>query len=194
MRWLVDFGAKIVFPGQPQETAREVCFVDPRIVESGRHAPPPQAEDYIAIPMIGEAGAGAGIISEDELKSWVLVYRNHASVRFRSNLIAVELGRDAESMKPTLHPGDIVLVDRSDRNPGYARALFLVREPGQEGGAKVKRVFVHQKNGATQVIYYSDNASENPPEVYDLEGDFDGDISKAIVGRCVWSWSDLTRK
>ncbi|MCB8573639.1 phage repressor protein, partial [Bilophila wadsworthia] len=44
------------------------------------------------------------------------------------------------------------------------------------------------------ITYYSDNAAENPPEVYSLMEDFDGDWNKSIVGRVVWAWSDVSCK
>lgn len=58
----------------------------------------------------------------------------------------------------------------------------------------VKRVAAKQDNGDTLVTFYSDNAAENPPDTYSLKAHYDGDISRAIVGRCIWSWADLSGK
>ena len=193
---LEQINAKLVFPDHPRETAREVCFVDTKIVEAGNGAPPPLSENYFAVPLVGEVGAGPGIMPEDKIESWVLVYRNHHSVQRRSNLLAVEVGRHQRSMIPTLHPFDIVLVDRNDFGEfGYTPPgnIFLVREPGQEGGGMVKRVSMSGKEEKSLITFYSDNATEYAPETYPMSH-YDFDIKQAIVGRVVWAWADLSRK
>jgi len=187
-------GVKVVFPGESQELSREVCWVDAKIVPAGNGQPLPPAESYFAVPLVGEAGAGPGIMATEEIKSWVLVYRHQHAVRLKSNLLAVEIGKTSTSMVPLLRPGDIVLVDREDIKPDRPGGIFLVREPGQEGGAMVKRVAVKENNGDLLVTFYSENAAENPADTFNLRADYDGDISKAIVGRCVWAWSDITGK
>ena len=65
-----------------------------------------------------------------------------------------------------------------------------------EGCGKIKRVAVeHQpKKRDYRITYYSDNAAENPPEVYSLTEDFEGDWNKSVVGRVVWAWSDVSCK
>lgn len=194
MTWLENLGARLVLPDEQKDTTKDVCWVDAHVAPAGKGAQPPRAENYRAVPLVGEAGAGGGIIPQDEIKSWVLVYQHHQSVQFRRNLLAVEVGKDQTSMEPTLHPLDIVMVDRDDFRPDRPGGIFLVREPGQDGGGKIKRVSVLQKNGGTQIIFYSDNAALNPPESYILQHDYDGDIRRAIIGRVVWAWSDMTRK
>lgn len=191
-------GAYVVFPGEGRDFTREVCFVDRKIVPVGEHAPPPADTDYVAVPLVGEVGAGPGMVAEDDLKSWVLVYRNLASVARRTNLLAVEIGKNQRSMVPLLHPGDIVLVDLDDKgDPGAYRPpgnIFLVREPGQEGGGKIKRVSLSGTGQNTILTFYSENVQENEPEPYFLGQDYDNDISRAIVGKVVWAWTDLSRK
>ncbi|MDL2268244.1 S24 family peptidase [Desulfovibrio sp. OttesenSCG-928-G15] len=192
-------GLKIVSTRQPAEAqSREVCFVSALTVPAGGNSPPPFSEDYLAVPLVGEAGAGPGIIPQDEILSWVLVYRNLRSVARRSNLIAVEIGKNSRSMVPLLYPGDLVLVDLNDKGEtaGFSPPgnIFLVREPGQEGGGKVKRVSVSGQGQNTILNYYSENSAENEPEPYFLHQDFDGEIDRAIVGRIVWAWTDLSRK
>ena len=193
--WLEKLEFRLLFPHE-RKAEREVCFVDARMAQAGDGAPPPQAENYLAVPLVGEVGAGPGIIPRDEILSWVLVYREHRSVNRRSNLLAVEVGRNQRSMIPTLHPGDIVLVDRDDwGNGGYAPPgnIFLVREPGQEGGGKVKRVATAGKGELATITFYSDNAAEYGPEVFHAH-QYDHDLRQAIVGRVVWAWADLSRK
>jgi hypothetical protein len=126
-----------------------------------------------------------------------MVYREHHSVQHRKNLLAVEVGKNQRSMLPTLSPLDIMLVDRDDwgQNSAYTPPgnIYLVREPGQEGGAKVKRVALAGKGETTTVTFYSDNAAEFGPETH-LLALYGYDLRQAIVGKVVWAWADLTRK
>ena len=71
---------------------------------------------------------------------------------------------------------------------------MLVVEPGHDGGAMVKRVSTQKVDGDVELIFYSDNAKEYPPSIYRLNRDYGGDIARAIVGRVLWAWSDMTRK
>jgi phage repressor protein C with HTH and peptisase S24 domain len=113
----------------------------------------------------------------------------------RSNLLAVEVGKESDSMEPLISPYDIVLVDRDDFVPQQdGRGIYLVREPGQLGGGMIKRVQVHRVKGETQVVFYSDNKKYGPEPPRFLDADYGEEWKNAIVGRCVWSWSDLTRK
>lgn len=197
--WLENLGFRLLPPGEaPPEQTREVCFVDAKVVRSGAQGPPVVPEEYVAVPLVSEAGAGPGIVAQDEFKSWVLVYRNLRSIARRSNLIAVEVGKNSRSMVPLLHPGDLVLVDLDDKGElsGFAPPgnTYLVREPGQEGGGKIKRVSLSGTGKNTIITYYSENAAENEPEPFFLAQDFDNDITRAVVGKVVWAWTDLSRK
>ena len=95
--FLDKLGVNLDFEPNP-EPDRDVCFVNARIAPIGASIEPPQSEDYIAAPMVGEVGAGLGYIPQDEVKSWFLAYRHHPAVRFRRNLIAVEIGSASTSM------------------------------------------------------------------------------------------------
>ena len=100
------------------------------------------------------------------------------------------------SMVPTLKPQDIVLVDRQDKDVmNFKGRIMLVLDPF-DGSGKIKRVAAENqpKKRDYRITYYSDNAAENPPEVYSLMEDFDGDWNKSIVGRVVWAWSDVSCK
>lgn len=187
-------GGEIVFPSDTRESSRDVCFVDAKIVPAGEHATPPQAIDYIAAPLVGEAGAGPGYLPQNEIKSWFLVYKHQAAVRYRRNLIAVEIGQNSTSMQPTLNPGDIVLVDRDDRDVSQSGHMMLVLDP-MDGSGMIKRVAVTDlEDGDFRITYYSDNTVSNPPMVYSLKKDFGNDWEKSIVGRVVWAWSDMKEK
>lgn len=174
------------------ESDRDVCFVNARVVPAGEGIDPPQAEDYIAAPLVGEVGAGPGYIPQDEVKSWFLAYKNLPAVRHRRNLLAVELGKYSDSMLPTLNPGDIVLVDRDDRNVEHPGHMMLVLDP--DGAGMIKRVSVREESSDFRITFYSDNAIKHPPMVYSLREDYLDDWDRAIVGRAIWAWSDIREK
>lgn len=190
--FLDKLGVNLDFEPNP-EPDRDVCFVNTRIAPIGASIEPPQSEDYIAAPMVGEVGAGLGYIPQDEVKSWFLAYRHHPAVRFRRNLIAVEIGAHSTSMQPTLNPGDIVLVDRDDRDvlrPGH---MMLVTDP--DGAGMIKRVSIEDKqDGDYRITFYSDNGLKHPPMVYSLLKDYAGDWDKVIAGRVIWAWTDVREK
>ena len=191
---LDSVGAKIAMPDETRELTKEVCWVNAKVVPSGNGQPLPPSEAYFAVPLVGEAGAGPGVMPTDEIKSWVLVYRHQHAVRFKRNLLAVEIEKSSTSMVPLLRPGDVVLVDRDDCDPGKPGGIFLVREPGQEGGAMVKRVATKPIDHDLLITFYSENAAENPAESYSLKADYNDRIQDAVIGRCVWAWSDITGK
>lgn len=200
-------GAKIVFPGEEEEaTTRDIVFTTPRIVgveqykdvEARAH---PKDENYLAVPMVEESvAAGPGKSVEDnQVKDWVVVYRFDPAIRHTSNLVAVRIGQKEMSMIPTMHPGDIVLVDRSDKRPDPAGKIVLASEPvevGEKPRAMIKRVSAHHEKGDLLLIFSSDNPDQNTyhPRPYYLNQDYGGDIERAITGRVVWAWSDMTKK
>ena len=176
--------------------SKDVCFVDAKIAPAGEELPPPPDEDYLAVPLVEEVGAGPGIIPQNELISWFLVWRHQRAIQHKRDLIAVMLGKHSTSMVPTLKPQDIVLVDRQDKDVmNFKGSIMLVLDPC-DGSGKIKRVAAENqpKKKDYRITYYSDNAAENPPEVYSLMEDFEGDWNKSIVGRVVWAWSDVSCK
>lgn len=194
LAWVEKLGADLVFPGGgglPQ--TRDIEFVTPKIIGIEHGTPPPASDDYFAVPLAEEAiAAGPGLIPQDALRGWIIVWRHHDSIRFRHDLVAVEIGKGQTSMEPHLHPGDIVLVDRQDRFPDKDGKIMLVCHP--DGGCAVKRVSSRNIDGDIELVFYSDNTVGNPPSVYRLKRDYDDNLHAAIGGRVVWAWSDMTRK
>lgn len=188
---LGKLGAKIVLPDK--EISKDVCFVDARISEAGTHLAPPEAIDYTAAPLVGEVGAGAGYLPQEEIKNWFLVYRHLPAVRARKNLIAVQLGKGSDSMLPTLKPEDIVLVDRDDSDVSRPGHMMLVKDP-LDGSGMIKRVSVQEKDEDFTITFYSDNAAKYPPSMYSLWKDFHGEWGEAIIGRVIWAWQDMRDK
>ena len=188
-------GVDILFPEDKpqQEPSREVCFVNAKLAPIAEGQEPPQAEDYMAVPLVAEVGAGAGIIQQGELLSWFLVYKHQDAVRYRSNLIAVQIGKHSTSMVPILKPNDIVLVDLDDKSTSKPGRIMLVQDP-MDGSGMIKRVAVEQRDKDFRITYYSDNAAENPPQIYSFREDFGKDWNKVVAGHVVWAWSDVSGK
>ena len=184
-------GASLTLP-DTVEPAKEVCFVNAKVMPAGEHIAPPQSEQYIAAPLVGEVGAGPGYFAQEEVESWFLVYKNVPAIMHRRNLIAVEIGPASTSMQPLLNPGDIVLVDRDDQDVEHPGHIMLVRDP--DGAGMIKRVALNKDGADWTLQFYSDNAAKNPPMTFKLGEDYDSDITKAIVGRVIWAWSDVRNK
>lgn len=194
LKFIDSIGGKLVFPDrQPQNHfARFKTFSSDDLLDF-------VCENYRAIPLVSKQDFETNINSEYELKSdnWVLVSNKDRSIKHRSNLVSVKVdSQEDRSMVPTLHPGDLALLDRSDFLPKPPPGnIYLVRIPAGEGTAclTIKRVRIQQKEENELIVFYSDS-SEYGPDVYDLNSDFGGDIRKAIIGRVVWSWADMTQK
>lgn len=186
-------GAKIIFEDQ-KETTRAVRFIDPKII-GPKEAKGPIDEDYFAVPLVSEAGASiTGIVPQEEIKSWILVYAPALPARISQNLLAVSIAKNEFSMIPTLHPGDIVLIDRQDFIPEEG-GIYLVRLAEPDWPITIKRVNLVKKNNHVNIVFSSDNPDkkEYPPLIYDFK-EYDQNFSKAIIGRVVWAWSDMTKK
>ncbi|CAK7067464.1 MAG: hypothetical protein DELT_01710 [Desulfovibrio sp.] len=192
-RLLEAMGARVVFPDHGAEAARDVCFVNAKVAPVGEYQAPPQEEDYMAVPLVEEVGAGPGLIPQGELLSWFLVYKHQDAVRYRRNLVAVQIAKNSTSMTPLLHPGDVVLVDLDDKDTKKPGRIMLVMDP-HDGSGMIKRVAVDQQNSDYRITFYSDNAAENPPSVYSWREDFHKDWNKAIAGHVVWAWADISGK
>ena len=87
---------------------------------------------------LGPLPAGLGIISQERLISWFLVWRYQKSVMQKNDLIAVRIRSHSTSMLPTLRPEDIVLVDRQDIDCATPGKIMLALVP--DGASMIKRV------------------------------------------------------
>jgi hypothetical protein len=195
---LDKLGARIVFPGAQQEMTREVVFANPKLVNVPEGAPPPVAHNYLAVPMVAWSGAGTGVDEPIELDgNYLMVIQNHPSIRTRTNLIGVRIAKGETSMTGLMNPGDIVVVDREDipKNPKPPGNIYLVRDPDSPGGVMIKRViFQESKKGNLDIVFYSQDATNHPPKVFDFHETFEDSVVKAIVGRVVVCFSDMTDK
>ena len=132
-------------------------------------------DDYYGVPMVEDRiAAGQGRIMDDHVAGLVWVYK--PEIGNRRNLVAVKLAADAESMQPTLHPGNIVIIDRDDKAI-TPQGIYAVRT-SQEHLA-IKRLTV--SNGRFWLV--SDN-HRWPPQISEFDSS-----EKLIIGRVVWSWT-----
>lgn len=164
-----------------------------KVLDPDESGLPPQEEDYIAAPIVGEVGAGTGVIPEDNLRGWFMVHRSVVAGRALHNLVAVEIAPHSISMSPTLNPGDVVLVDKDDKSFESRGNIMLVIDPADDS-TMIKRVGVLEEKGDVKITYYSDNFTLYPPQVYGLMKDFFGEWHRAIAGKVIWAWTDMRKK
>jgi SOS-response transcriptional repressor LexA len=132
-------------------------------------------EDYYGVPLVEDRiAAGEGRIMEDHVEGLVWVYK--PEIGNRRNLVAVKLAPDAESMAPTLHPGDIVIIDRDDKKI-TPKGIYAVR--ASEDLLAIKRVSLSKDR-----FWLSSDNPGCPPQISDFDNS-----EKLIIGRVVWSWT-----
>lgn len=142
-------------------------------------------EDYYAAPLVaGKIAAGTGILPDEEVKSLVWIYSPELKGRRSHQLVAVQLDRLAESMRPTLFPGDIILIDRDD--PGSVQdfqsgKIYAIRTERTQSECAVKRLYATDKG----IIISSDNRSFPP------EASWTNDLERLVIGRVVWGWRNF---
>lgn len=146
--------------------------------------PATDESDYYKAPLVaGRIAAGPGrFIPEDEIKSFVWIYLPKLRERSRHRLIAVEIGRGENSMKPTLLPGDIVLIDTDEPQAASEfkdRRIYAIRT--EDGACRVKRLSLDREN----ILIESDNRRER------TEVAWTKDLKRLVVGRVVWAWRNL---
>lgn len=191
--WLERLGAKIVFPDEAGDLQKDVKFINILKNHEGQHLPDPLSERFRAIPLVAsEVAAGPGLIPDDRVISWVVIDMTEPLVQRRSNLLAVRVAKKQRSMLPLIQPGDVLFVDRQDKEVRHEGTMFLVRDPDE--GEAVKKVKFFTRRGRQLVTFYSLNTDEFPPDTFSVEDDFQGDLGKIILGRVIGLWADLTKR
>jgi len=176
--------------GRGKETPVRWHSVQPvvKLVGPVDKAPDPKKvriEDYYAAPLVaGKIAAGPGLIPDEEVKSLVWIYSPELRTRQRHQLVAIQLDRLAESMIPTLFPGDIILIDRNDPRAVQdfrSGKIYAIRTDRSDPGCAVKRLYASEKG----IIISSDNRNFPP------EPAWTNDLERLVVGRVLWGWRNL---
>ena len=148
-----------------------------------------EGKDYAHLPVLDAAlSAGPGLANGDDVVLDHLAFRQDWLRRLRLSPAQASLVRvQGDSMKPTLQPGDMVLLDTSDaarslpvrsRPPARGRApIYGIR---MDGEARIKRLM---RPDADTLILLSDNP-DWAPEVW--TGARLSKMEPAILGRVVW--------
>jgi hypothetical protein len=114
-------------------------------------------------------------------------------IKYRSDLLAVEIHSQANCMSNTLNPGDIAVIDIKECIPHQPPGnIYLVKEPGN-GKAHIKRVRSQRVNDSDFLVFYGDNPGFGP-EMFSLERDYKGRLADALKGKVVAAFSNMSFK
>lgn len=100
------------------------------------------------------------------------------------NLVGVVV--DGEKLGAPVEKSDSLFFDREDREIENGR-VYLVRTP--DGQTLIRRVIASEKDGDIHLTFYAENTAFEPL-AFTLK-EYDGDITKAILGRGVWFRGNL---
>jgi phage repressor protein C with HTH and peptisase S24 domain len=141
---------------------------------SAQKVPQVSGEDFVSVPLTESAiAAGQPIIPQESIEDYVLLHIRAAGKR--SNLVASRV--DGHSMEPTLHPGDIVVIDRDDKII-VKNKMFAIYH---EGGLTAK--FLEKKNNLLILRPINPNAEI---QIIDLN-----ENPQPVVGKIIGAWKDL---
>lgn len=165
-------------------------------------------QNCLAIPVISLSKATLSTadhqLGQEDIHDWVIISEGMKSMRLRSaaqnpnTLIAIELDRQYDQMEPVLQPGDIIVVDRNDKYERFAPPgnIFIAKEPSAENNesGRICRVLTEPDGQDLRIVYYYDNITKYTPRTWSLKDDFAGEITNALIGRVIWSWSNTVNK
>lgn len=172
------------------EESKGAQLLQPLITIAGTQPEIPadiRVEDYLAVPLVaGLVGASyEGAVPWDYIAHLVWVYKPELGRRQWHNLRAIKVANQANSMLPTIRPGDIVIVDPEERPPQQPldkKAIYAVRLD-EHGNAAIKRV----REIEDVWILLSDNLDCNPIMVKKA------DVPNLVIGKVIWSWTSWGR-
>jgi SOS-response transcriptional repressor LexA len=141
---------------------------------SVQKVPQVSGEDFVSVPLTESAiAAGQPIIPQENIEDYVLLHIRAAGKR--SNLVASRV--DGHSMEPSLHPGDIVVIDRDDKII-VKNKMFAIYH---EGGLTAK--FIEKKTNLLILRPINPNAEI---QIIDLN-----ENPQPVVGKVIGAWKDL---
>ena len=149
--------------------------------------PPTAIEGFVALPLLATPiAAGAPLLVErDPEHDGTLAFRDK-TVRKFTDPICLRVGRREESMRPLIHPRDVVVIDRDPKRrlpPVNGRVYAVNFGPltGEEGGA-LKRIDLVDHT----LIVASDNVDKEryPTQAFMLGREHN--LLDILVGEVVW--------
>ena len=151
-----------------------------------------KAQNAVAVPCPAVANAGEPIVAEEYLdkdseKHYIFRWRFLQDLNRSGDWICIVVDpREGDSMKPTLSPGDLLLIDRnlssflqSPRSLMRLNGTIALLANPDDSGLFVKRIWIETEG---RLIAQSDNI-EFPAKSFSLEGK---KLDEIIVGRVVW--------
>lgn len=139
---------------------------------------PPNPEDFVTIPLVSgtiAATIGSGTIVDEHIEDWAIIHEK--VVGKRKNLISIRIDKkDGMSMSPILKPGDIIVINRDDKEISPT-GIYAVRIGD---GCTVKRVQIDEKD---RMLLIPEN--KEPPyrtRIIDIEPGQD----TPVIGRVIW--------
>ena len=168
-----------------QEVARQVFRIEPQELLQG-DAPPTSPEDFVTLPVLTSPIASGHplLVAPDSHHDTRLAFRRDFVKRF-TRPVVLRVGRKTATMKPTIEPDDVVLIDQNvtrRRRPAAGRIFAINEGPltGTDGGS-LARVDL---SGHT-LILSSDNPDKSayPTRTFDTKA---LSLTDVLVGAVVW--------
>ena len=168
-----------------QEVTRQVFRIEPQELLQG-DAPPTSPGDFVTLPVLTRPVAAGHplLVAPDSHHDRRLAFRRDFVKRF-TRPVALRVGRKVATMKPTIEPGDVVVIDQNlarRRRPPAGRIFAINDGPltGTDGGA-LQRVDL---SGHTLILSsdHPDKAAY-PTRTFEIKAATLPDI---LVGEVVW--------
>ena len=168
-----------------QEVTRQVFRIEPQEL-MGDSALPTSTEDFVAVPVLPSPIAAGHplLVAPDADHDTRLAFRRDFAERF-TRPVVLRVGRKAATMKPTVEPGDVVVIDQNvtRRRRPAAGHIFAINEgplTGRDGGS-LARVDL---SGRTLILSadHPDKAAY-PTRTFEVKAATLPDI---LIGEVVW--------
>lgn len=140
-------------------------------------------QEFVSVPVLsGHIAAGPPLmVDEREVAGYAAFPPSLLAKLGVTKPVCVRVGRYERSMRPTIEPGDTVLLDCSDSRRDQLRKdrIYAVNV---EEGSTLKRIAV--VGGVLTLM--SDNLDKDEYPVRAIECDSDAELRSIIVGEAVW--------